>query len=140
MHSRYYPLVWMFHSRELNNRVNNIHERAVRIAFRDYESTFQQLIVKVRYVCIYRSKKPTNTCYRDFETKNDSKPVIMKDVFKFKNWTILTIYCRNMETLNRSNVNSVKYGVPYLNNHFLRFQNLENFAKWLQRANILINV
>ena len=40
----YYPLVWMFHSRKLNNGINNIHERALRIVFRDYESTIQQLL------------------------------------------------------------------------------------------------
>ena len=31
----YCPLVWMFHSRECNNRINRIHERALRIAYRD---------------------------------------------------------------------------------------------------------
>ena len=25
----YCPLIWMFHSRELNNRINHIHERAL---------------------------------------------------------------------------------------------------------------
>ena len=32
----YCPLVWMFHSRKLNNRINNIHERSLRIVYRDY--------------------------------------------------------------------------------------------------------
>ena len=27
----YCPLIWMFHSRELNNEINRIHERALRI-------------------------------------------------------------------------------------------------------------
>ena len=40
----YCPLVWMFHSRKLNNRINNIHERALRIVYRDYKSTFKQLL------------------------------------------------------------------------------------------------
>ena len=26
----YCPLIWMFHSRELNNRINRMHERALR--------------------------------------------------------------------------------------------------------------
>ena len=29
----YCPLLWMFHSRTLNNRINNLHERAPRIVF-----------------------------------------------------------------------------------------------------------
>ena len=37
----YCPLVWMFHSRKLNNRINNIHERALRIVYRDSKSAFK---------------------------------------------------------------------------------------------------
>ena len=42
----YYPLVWTFHIRELNNRINKIYELTLGIVFRDYESTFQQLLKK----------------------------------------------------------------------------------------------
>ena len=31
----YCPLVWMFHSRESNNHINRIHERALRITYKD---------------------------------------------------------------------------------------------------------
>ena len=31
----YCPLVWMFHSRKMNNRINHIHERALRLAYKD---------------------------------------------------------------------------------------------------------
>ena len=34
----YCPLVWMFHSRKLHNLINNIHEPALGIVYRDYES------------------------------------------------------------------------------------------------------
>ena len=43
-HFGYCPLVCMFHSGKLNNRINNIHECALRIVFRDDDSTFQQLL------------------------------------------------------------------------------------------------
>ena len=32
---RYCPLIWMFHSRGLNNKINRIHERALRITYND---------------------------------------------------------------------------------------------------------
>ena len=35
----YCPLVWMFHSRKLNNRVNKLHERALRITYNDSKLT-----------------------------------------------------------------------------------------------------
>ena len=40
----YCPLVWMFCSRQKNNRINHLHERALRIVCNDYESTFENLL------------------------------------------------------------------------------------------------
>ena len=31
----YCPLIWMFHSRQLNNRINKIQERALRLVYKD---------------------------------------------------------------------------------------------------------
>ena len=31
----YCPLTWMFHSRRLNNKINHIHERVLRITYKD---------------------------------------------------------------------------------------------------------
>ena len=53
----YCPLLWMFHSRKLNNRTNFINESALRIVFRDYESTFQQLLKENKSVSIKESCK-----------------------------------------------------------------------------------
>ena len=38
----YCPLIWMFHSRRLNNKINSIHERTLRITYHDNTSTFQR--------------------------------------------------------------------------------------------------
>ena len=42
----YCPLIWMFHSRGLNNKINRIHEIALRITFNNKSSTFQELLHK----------------------------------------------------------------------------------------------
>ena len=34
----YCPLVWMFHTRDLNNKINKIHKRALRIVYQDTKS------------------------------------------------------------------------------------------------------
>ena len=36
----YCPLIWMIHNRGLNNKINHIHERALRIVYDDYSSNF----------------------------------------------------------------------------------------------------
>ena len=51
---KYCPLVWMFHSRNLNHRINSIHERALRVTYQDYQSTFLQLLQKDNSVTIHQ--------------------------------------------------------------------------------------
>ena len=43
----YYPLIWMFHSRTINNKVNRLHERALRIAFSDFKSSLEGLLIYI---------------------------------------------------------------------------------------------
>ena len=40
----YCPLIWMFHSRGLNNKINSIHERALRITYSDKPSLHGELL------------------------------------------------------------------------------------------------
>ena len=50
---RYCPLVWMFHSRQLNNRINKIHESALHIVYNDFSSPFNKLLLKDNSVSIH---------------------------------------------------------------------------------------
>ena len=43
---KYCPLTWMFRSRELNNRINRLHERALRLIYNDFTTSFEQLLDK----------------------------------------------------------------------------------------------
>ena len=61
----------MFHSRKLNNRINSIHERALRTLFRDYDLTFQQLLKQNKAVSILATEI--------VKTKNGLNPVIMEN-------------------------------------------------------------
>ena len=36
----------MFHSRKLNGRINRLHERALRIVYKDDKATFNELLIK----------------------------------------------------------------------------------------------
>ena len=42
----YCPLIWMLHSRALNNKINRIHERASKIVYFDYNSFFNEFLDK----------------------------------------------------------------------------------------------
>ena len=40
----YCPLIWMLHSRTMNNKINRLHERSLRIVYSDQSSTFEELL------------------------------------------------------------------------------------------------
>ena len=42
----YRPLIWMLHSRTLNNKINRLYERALKFFFSDYKSSFNTLLEK----------------------------------------------------------------------------------------------
>ena len=50
---KYCPIVWMFHSRFTNNKINRLHERHLRIGYDDDVSTFDQLLAMDKYFCIH---------------------------------------------------------------------------------------
>ena len=56
-HFSYYPLVWMFHSRRLNNRIDHIHERALKIIYQDYNSSFIKGCVRYIFASLFCMSK-----------------------------------------------------------------------------------
>ena len=49
----YCHLIRVFNSREFNNKTNRIHERALRITYKDKSSSFQELLDKDNSVSIH---------------------------------------------------------------------------------------
>ena len=49
----YCPLVWFFHDRELNAKINKLHERSLRLVYEDYDSTFDELLKRDNSVKIH---------------------------------------------------------------------------------------
>ena len=56
---KYCPIVWMFHIRRMNNKVDGLHERALRIAYDDDVSTFDQLLAIGKSFCIHHQNIQT---------------------------------------------------------------------------------
>ena len=77
----YCPLVWMFHSRELNNRINRIHERSLRIVYNDKQSTFHELLMRDNSVTIHQNNI-RKLAIEIFKVKNNFSPEIMHDVIE----------------------------------------------------------
>ena len=102
----YCPLVWMFHSRSLNNKINRIHERALRIKYNDKSSSFQKLLDKDNSVTIHHKniKILITETYKFFQGLSPP-PMDENFVERNSNYSL-----RWNNVLIRRRVNSLRYG------------------------------
>ena len=49
---KYCPLIWMIENRGFNDKINRIHERALRIVYDDYIFSFEDLLSKDKSVTL----------------------------------------------------------------------------------------
>ena len=50
----YCPLIWMNHNKSINKKINNLHERALRLIYCDHSNNFQQLLQRDNSVAIHQ--------------------------------------------------------------------------------------
>ena len=77
----YCPLIWMFCSSTLNNKINRFHERALRIVYSDYKSSFCELLEKDKSFSIHY-KNIQGLTIKIYKILNNLSPSIMNNIFK----------------------------------------------------------
>ena len=91
----YCPLVWMFCERTLNNRINRIHEWALRITYRDMRSDFDAMLLRDNAVPIHiRNLQLLMT--EIYKTKWELSPSFMKEIFVEKHSPYVFRGCHNL--------------------------------------------
>ena len=79
----YCPLVWMFHSRGVNNKINSLHEKSLRLIYKNKPNlSFDDLLKENKSVKIHQRNLQT-LATEIYKVKNDLGPEIMKEVFQF---------------------------------------------------------
>ena len=106
----YCPLIWMFNSRRLNNKINSIHERALRITYQDRISTFQELLNKDNSVSIHHRHVQAQATEM-FKIHRGLSPDILREIFVPK---INLHNLRRNNTFERRHVHSVYHGTESL--------------------------
>ena len=98
--------IWIFHSRRLNNKIYCIHERALRITYKDKSSTFQELLEKDNSVSIHH-RNIQKLAIEIYKVLHGFSPPILNDIFV----PVSRPYnFRRNDTLQRRRVNSVRHG------------------------------
>ena len=102
----YCPLIWMFHSRTMNNKINRIHERALRLVYSDHASSLAELLKK-RPIFFYSPEENSKPSYWTLQFFSRSFN-IMKNVFHFD--TNIPYNFRSRSELYSKNPKTIKYG------------------------------
>ena len=76
----YCPLIWMCHSRILNNKINKLHERALRVVYKDDELTFQQLLEKDNSYTIHE-RNLQKLAVEMYKVRHNLSPAPFQEIF-----------------------------------------------------------
>ena len=102
----YCPLVWMYHNRTINNKINRLHKRCLRIVYNDNKSSFQELLDKDKGVTIH-VKNVRALAIEMFKVSNNYSNSMMSKIFDKRN---NVFDFRNPSEFARRNVRSVFNG------------------------------
>ena len=76
----YCPLIWMFHNRTLNNKINKLHEMALRIVYKNDNFTFQELLAIDNSITIHQ-RNLQSLATEMYKVKNNISPLPMQELF-----------------------------------------------------------
>ena len=80
----YCPLVWMCHHRSVNNKINRLHERCLRIVYSDSMSSFEDLLYKDSSVSVH-VKNIKTLAIEMFKVSNKLTIPLMNEIFVKRN-------------------------------------------------------
>ena len=97
----------MFHSRRLNKKINNVYEKALRIVYSGYISTFQRLQDKDTSFSVHHKNIQT-LAIEIYKNIHGLSPAIMGEVFKINR--TLPYNLRTQNDFSSRVPKTVKYG------------------------------
>ena len=103
----YCPLVWMFHTKELNSRINSLHEKALRLIYQNRNLSFDELLKLDKSVSIhYRNLQYLLT--EIYKVQMGLSPPIMNDILTLDENASYNL--RFGVTITRRNIRTNKFG------------------------------
>ena len=132
----YCRLVWVFCGRQENNRINHLHERALRIAYNDYKSTLENLLELDNSVSIHH-RNIRLLSIELYKVKHDLSNQVMSEMFNLRNinygFRSQTDFELGPIYTTAYGVRSVKYFAPKIWNIVpINIRNSESFRMYYQ--------
>ena len=81
---KYCPLTWIFYNRTTNNKINRLHERALRLVYDGYVSAFEELLEKNHSFTIHHYNIQT-LCIELYKVFSGQSQTMFSDLFERKN-------------------------------------------------------
>ena len=106
----YCPLIWMFHNRKSNEKINKLHERSLRILYNDDTSSFYDLLKKDKSVSMH-VRNLRVLAIEMYKVKNNISPNFIVDLFPKSE---IVYNFRNCREFIRPKVNTVLWGIESL--------------------------
>ena len=124
----------MFHSRTLNNRINRLHERALRLVYKKEHSSFEELLNKDNSLSIHH-RNLQKLVIEMYKVKNNLSSTIMSNIFT----EINNVHdLRNKREFKSENVRTVLNGTETVS--YRGPQIWETLPNSIKTANSLIRV
>ena len=118
----YCPLVWVCHSRSMNNKINRLHERCLRTIYNNKTSSFADLLAKDGSVTIH-TRNLQVLATEMFKVHKNMSTELMQGLFCVSN--LCTNYnLRNPHHFAIPSINSVYHGSESISNLEPRIWNL----------------
>ena len=109
------PLVWMFHNRKENSKINRIHERALRVLYNNDTSTFTELLEMDGSFTVHQ-RNIQFLAIEMYKSLNNIGPTLLKDIFVEREY-------------NGPNLRSIsEFSIPAVNSQYFGKDSLRYFG------------
>ena len=103
----YCPSVQMFHGRTVNKKINHLHERALRIVYKDYTSSFEDLLKRDNSVTIHH-RNIQSLAIELFKVKQNLSKSMLCNILQTRS---ISYNLRLQTDLIRSNASTKRHGL-----------------------------
>ena len=108
----YSPLIWMFQGRGLSNKIKHLHERSLRIVYKDNNSSFKELLKKDNSFTVHH-RNIQSLAIELFKINVNLSNTIMDDILQTRilpyNLRSNTDFAKISSKIIRFGLNSLRY-------------------------------